>query len=195
MEIRLCAVRLARALRADEVEALLPLLPDERRARFARLSDPTRGHEALVAYAVLRAMLRDGFGMAELPPLARGAHGKPYAPSRPDVCFNLSHTDGAVLVALHDQPIGADIERLRPLSPRTVQRIAGTVTEREFFTRWVRRESRVKWSGEGLTRVHEADAPLSGEHLFYPDTFEGYVACVCTQAEDTLAPIRHITIE
>lgn len=195
MDIRLCAVRLARALRADEVEMLLPLLPDERRARLARLSDPARGHEALIAYAALRAMLRDSFGMEELPPITLGAHGKPYFPSRPDVCFNLSHTDGAVLVALHDQPVGVDIERLRPLSARSMQRIAGTMNEQTFFARWVQRESRAKWSGEGLRRARGEDAPVSGERLFCPDTFDGYVCCVCTHSDSALAPIERITIE
>jgi len=111
------------------------------------------------------------------------------------VQFNLSHTRGAVLVGIHDRPIGVDIERIRPVSERTMQRLAGAVTEREFFESWTRRESRAKWGGAGLAAMkREASPTMLGERFEYIETFPGYVACVCTHTDDALAPVRRFTL-
>lgn len=194
MEIHLYAVLLARALREDEAAALLRILPEERRERIARLSRPEMGHEPLAAYGALRAALEELYGWRTFPPMAFNRYGKPWFPAHPDVCFNISHTRGAVLVGVHDQPLGVDIEKLRPISERTMRCIADTATEEGFFRAWVRRESRAKWSGEGLTRVRGEDAPLPGERLLYPDVFDGYAACVCTHSAAALAPLRRFTL-
>ena len=109
--------------------------------------------------------------------------------------FNLSHTRGAVLVGIHDRPIGVDIERIRPVSERTMQRLAGAVTEREFFESWTRRESRAKRGGAGLAAMkREASPTMLGERFEYIETFPGYVACVCTHTDDALAPVRRFTL-
>ena len=117
------------------------------------------------------------------------------AKEHPEVQFNLSHTRGAVLVGIHDRPIGVDIERIRPVSERTMQRLAGAVTEREFFESWTRRESRAKWGGAGLAAMkREASPTMLGERFEYIETFPGYVACVCTHTDDALAPVRRFTL-
>ena len=117
------------------------------------------------------------------------------AKEHPEVQFNLSHTRGAVLVGIHDRPIGVDIERIRPVSERTMQRLAGAVTEREFFESWTRRESRAKWGGASLAAMkREASPTMLGERFAYIETFPGYVACVCTHTDDALAPVRRFTL-
>lgn len=68
--------------------------------------------------------------------------GQPYFPDFPEVHFNLSHTTGAVLVALSGEPVGVDIEHIRPVSERAMRRLADVTTERAFFQSWVRREAR-----------------------------------------------------
>lgn len=196
MKIHLYAVRLQRALRAEETETLMKLLPPERRARLERLSRPELAGEPLCAYAALRAALRELYGWASLPPMTCGRWGKPGFPDYPDVCFNLSHTSGAVLVGIHDQPIGVDIEKLRPVSERMLRRVGGAAMEREFFERWVRGESRCKRSGFGLAGSHTAAAPApENERFWYPAVFAGYAACVCTCSDAELAPLRRFVLE
>ena len=100
-----------------------------------------------------------------------------------------------MLVGIHDRPIGVDIERIRPVSERTLQRLAGAVTAREFFESWTRRESRAKWGGAGLAAMkREASPTMLGERFEYIETFPGYVACVCTHTDDALAPVRRFTL-
>lgn len=195
MQIRLIAIRLERRFTDEEAERLLALVPSERRRRLAALRDPVLGHEPICAYAALQLGLNTLFGWREIPELSYNKYGKPYFADYPEVHFNLSHTRGAVLVGIHDHPLGVDIERIRPVSERTMQRLAGTASEREFFESWTRRESRSKWSGTGLAAMREEAAPtMYGERFEYVTTFPGYVACVCTHSDDTLAPVQRYTL-
>ncbi|MFQ9771306.1 MAG: hypothetical protein ACLRX4_07100 [Oscillospiraceae bacterium] len=40
----------------------------------------------------------------------------------------------------------------------------------------------------------EASPTMLGERFEYIETFPGYVACVCTHTDDTLAPVRRFTL-
>ena len=109
VNIRLYAVKLDRPLSEAERSTLACFLPPERQDRI-KTSEP------LCAYALLCRALHELYGLEDLPQLSYGDHGKPYFASHPDVHFSLSHTRGAALLAVHNEPIGADIECLRPVS-------------------------------------------------------------------------------
>ena len=195
MKIQLISIRMERPFTEEEVGRLLCLVPQERRRRLAELKDPVLGHEPICAYAALWLGVNALYGWRELPELTYNKYGKPEFAAHPEAQFNISHTRGAVLVGLHDRPIGVDIERIRPVSERTMQRLAGAVTEREFFESWTRRESRAKWGGTGLAAMKREDSPtMFGERFEYVETFPGYVACVCTHSDDALAPVRRFTL-
>ena len=109
VNIRLYAVKLDRPLSEAERSTLARFLPPERQDRI-KTSEP------LCACALLCRALHELYGLEDLPQLSYGEHGKPYFASHPDVHFSLSHTRGAALLAVHNEPIGADIECLRPVS-------------------------------------------------------------------------------
>ena len=122
--------------------------------------------------------------------------GKPCFPEKPEVHFNISHTSGAVLVGVSDQPIGVDIEKIRPVSQRAMRRLAGAVSEREFFQSWVRREARTKRSGTGVGTMLDAETPLQpGEQFYFLDTFPGYVAGVSTKGGGPPGPVRKYALD
>ncbi len=84
-------------------------------------------------------------GLEDLPQLSCGEHGKPYFASHPDVHFSLSHTRGAALLAVHNEPIGADIVP-RPVSGAVRTRFHAA-NDADFWRLWVQRESRCKRAG------------------------------------------------
>ena len=197
MQIQLIAIRLGRPLTDDEVRQMMDFLPPHRRELLCReteranLSRPDVPDEALCAYTALFLGLHALYGWNSMPEIAYDRYGKPYFPDYPDVHFNLSHTRDAVLVGIHDQPLGVDIEKIRPVSERTMERLAGVTTQKEFFESWVRRESRGKWGGSGVAAMRETDAPtMYGERFCFVDTFKGYVACVCTHSKDSLGEVQ-----
>ena len=196
MDIQLFAVKLDRPLADDEVNALLRIVPGERRERLMRMPKEELRYEPLVAYAVLYMATRAMCGWKTLPPLRYNKYGKPEFEGYPDVQFNISHTRKAALIGLHNEPIGVDIEKIRPVSERTMQRIAGTASRQEFFESWVRRESRSKWSGAGLGTIREDEGPaMRGERIVYLETFPEYVACLCTHSDAHVADVRTFTID
>lgn len=196
MAVEIWAALLDRPLTEREEGALLTLMPPERRERLERVRDRAKWREPLCAYAILRQALWEKYRWKELPEIVRSSLGKPSFPAFPTVHFNLSHTGGAVLIALSDQPVGVDIERIRPVSERAMKRLADVATEEAFFQSWVRREARSKRSGAGIGTMMEGETPLQyGEYFYYVDTFPGYVAGVATRSADGLGKIRRFSLE
>lgn len=178
MSIELWAARLERPLTERETEAMLPLLPPERQERLLRIKQSEKRREPLCAYLILRHALWEQYRWRELPPIRLTSLGKPYFPDFPEVHFNLSHTTGAVLVALSGEPVGVDIEHIRPVSERAMRRLADVTTERAFFQSWVRREARAKRLGTPVELGRET--PLGPEErLWQAEVFPGYHACAC----------------
>ena len=196
MGIELWAARLERPLTERETAAMLRLLPLERRERLEHLRDLEKMREPLCAYLMLYLALRQEYGWKKLPDMAHSDRGKPWFPDHPEVHFNLSHTSGAVLVGLSDQPIGVDIEKLRPVSQRAMQRIANASTEQEFFRSWVRREARTKRSGDGISTMARSETPLQyGEYYYELGTFPGYVAGVATRSREVPGRVRKYSLD
>lgn len=93
--------------------------------------------------------------------MLRGEFGKPYLADAA-LHFNLSDTKDAILVALAEQPVGADIETMRRrtdhervadhyFTPRETASIrAATDGKRRFLELWTRKEAVLKASGVGL---------------------------------------------
>ena len=173
MNIRLYAVQLDHPLAETERSALTRFLPPERQSR-------AKTPEALCAYALLRRALRDLYGWEHLPQLSYGEHGKPYFTAHPDVHFSLSHTRGAALLAVHDEPVGADIERLRPASGAMLARFHAA-NDADFWRLWVQRESRCKRAGISAGALRDREVPsFPNERIFALEPFHDYTVGVCT---------------
>lgn len=136
------------------------------------------GTERDLARRLLATALERELGLPELPEAAREAGGKPYFPSRPDICFNLSHSHGAAVCALHDKPVGIDIEKLRP-APR---RLAGGLEDEAFFRLWTAREASIKRQGLGIAALLK---PMEPDRLCrcLEGLLEGYIVTVCPSEE------------
>ncbi|MBE6908754.1 MAG: 4'-phosphopantetheinyl transferase [Ruminococcaceae bacterium] len=196
MDIQLFAVKLDRPLTNAEAETFLRIVPEERRERLLRMPKEELRHEPLCAYAILYMVTRTIYGWKKLPRMRYSKYGKPEFDGYPDVQFNISHTRHAALIGLHNEPLGVDIEKIRPVSERTMERIAGTTSRKEFFESWVRRESRSKWNGAGLGSIREVESPaMRGERIIYLDTFPDYVACICTHSDARVADVRTFSIQ
>ena len=145
------------------------------------------GGERTLAYHLLALALEREYGLDSLPEIAREPGGKPFFPSRPDICFSISHSHGAAVCALHDKPVGVDVEKLRPAPPR----LAGGMEDEAFFRLWTAKEATIKRQGKGVaTLLH----PMEPDPLCrcLEGLLEGYIVTVCP-SED--APVRTVRIE
>lgn len=133
---------------------------------------------------------------------ARNTHGKPFLVNG-GYHFNLSHTDGALVFAESDGPVGVDVEGQRKFEERLVRRFF-TVEEAEyvlsgdsntrFFEVWTRKEAFLKYTGTGITvPLNSVDVlDISGVHM---ETLWWERYCIsCCGAEKALPPVV-LTVE
>jgi 4'-phosphopantetheinyl transferase len=118
----------------------------------------------LAAEALLRHALgeRHGLGAGQWE-VAIGPHGKPFLTGQPGIHFNLSHAGPWVACAVHDAPVGIDVEAAQAMDPLPAASImaAGELSHfrqlpaqagQDYFYRlWTLKESLVKALGVGLS--------------------------------------------
>lgn len=144
---------------ALQLDVFLNRLPPAQQKTLAKKTPEARSL-SLCAYLLLRVQLCAQTGLHNTAlAFQQGRHGKPYLAQGP--CFSLSHTAGAVAVALSAQPVGVDIERVRPAPWRVAERCFQPEeqsyameykeqADRGFFTVWTRKEACMKRDGRGL---------------------------------------------
>ncbi len=118
--------------------------------------------QSLVAALLLRSELSKRLGIPHKKVVfEKGAHGKPYIKGG-GAQFSVSHTRGAVCVAISDSEteIGVDIERRdrrisEKLKERTLSKneLAQLNSDEDFLRMWVQKEAFLKRTGIGLTTV------------------------------------------
>lgn len=100
-----------------------------------------------------------------------GKYGKPYLKNAA-LYFSLSYTYGVYLIALSDDEIGADIERLRAAKPNVASRCFTdsenhylhrnmALFDKRFYELWTQKEAYLKYTGEGFHRSPKSIDVLS----------------------------------
>jgi len=149
------------------LNAYRDLLTDDEHERGACFHFAKHRRDYLITRALVRTVLSRRIG---LPPQALrfevNAYGRPYLRQRPELSFNLSHTDGMIMLAIAgDGEIGVDIEQLGTrratqelaehcFAPREAAALRMVDTSRRdeiFFSYWALKESYVKACGLGLS--------------------------------------------
>lgn len=189
VNIRLYAVKLDRPLSEAERSTLARFLPPERQDRI-KTSEP------LCACALLCRALHELYGLEDLPQLSCGEHGKPYFASHPDVHFSLSHTRGAALLAVHNEPIGADIECLRPVSGAMRTRFHAA-NDAGFWRLWVQREQPLPSArGSAPCALRDREVPIFRMSAFsHSNRSPNYTAGVCTCSDADVDKPIYLTVK
>lgn len=111
--------------------------------------------------------------------IKRTENGKPYIDG--EIEFSLSNTDGLIICAVSDVPVGADCEKVRNINnkerilARFTKNEEKALSDKEFFEKWTAFESRVKLFGERIV-----DCLSAVEKEVCTKTFEldGYIVSV-----------------
>lgn len=137
----------------------LAFLPADRRIRALRYRRRIDRWNCVVAYLMLMYGLRECFGITSFE-MAFREYGKPYLPEYPHVHFNISHCDAGCAVAVSNQPVGVDIQDVRPFSwnvakqvccERELAELEKSADRDELFTKmWAMKESYGKLIGKGI---------------------------------------------
>ena len=172
----------------EAILSYFPFLSHIRQEKILRLRSESDRTQSIMTELLLRKVAGDFLQIrGEEITLAEAPSGKPYFPFFPEYHFSLSHTEGAVLVAVSDQPIGADIEHSRFVEEAVFDRVL-TRSERKamllhsagakasFLEIWTRKEAYLKWTGEGLfVSPDKIDTTKSyKDGLFFTSSFQEY---------------------
>ena len=87
-------------------------------------------------------------------------NGKPYLSGRNDIFFNISHSEDYIAVAISDEPVGIDIEKIKPVNLSVIKRVLNPeelkVIEKaedddsEFIKLWTKKEAVIKLYGKAM---------------------------------------------
>ena len=126
---------------------------------------------------LLEKALWDAFGLElQKEEIAVGSCGKPYLVQHPEIHYNISHSGCYVVCAVSGSEVGIDIQEKRVIaldkigrkifSPEEYREFLKSEEKQDiFFRQWVRIESYLKWTGEGITRKL-TDLKMDGWHQF-----------------------------
>ena len=110
-------------------------------------------------WELFRMGMKEQYGLdGEKITIERNAHGKPYLPGHPQICFNISHSGEYAACAFASIPIGMDLQQHRRaawermaeryFSAEDQKRLAAVENaETLFFRIWTEEESYGKWRG------------------------------------------------
>lgn len=142
----------------------------------ARLRQKKRGFaQSLCADHLARVLLSECSGVPpERQLFRRSAAGKPEAVGL-DWAFNVSHSGGFAACAVHRGTVGIDLEALRPVSRRLMQRVC-TAEElawirgdsARFLQVWTVKEAYLKYLGSGLRRAPRTVETVASGRLSLP---------------------------
>ena len=179
----------------------IELVTVKRRERIHAYIQTADKARALVAGLLLRQFC----GVTDDSQLAYGKNGKPYLKDK-SIYFNFSHSGDYVVLAVADNEVGVDIEKVTPYSDAVATRCF-TQAEQEwikkqgndeaFYTLWTAKESVMKGCGLGFSLSPETFCILpvdsSSHNINGSDWFldwliyDGHVICgaTCGKAEKT----------
>lgn len=142
---------------APKAESLVRLLDDERQERVRSLGNSNGALRCLAAglllYHVFGPRIRDAH-------FSRGTLGKPALSG--ETPFNLSHAGDYAVLARSGEPVGVDLERIRPIDWRRISARyfhpeeqsflqSSSYPLESFFWIWTLKESYIKAEGGGLS--------------------------------------------
>ena len=143
-------------LTEGDLSAFFGALPPGRRAYAARYKKTVDRATAAVGFLLVSRLIREVDPTLAGIDWEIGERGKPYLPGNP-YHFSLSHSDGLCAAVVSSDPIGLDVERIRPLRPAllprfcTPEEIALCANDPDSAVKiWTRREARAKENGRGI---------------------------------------------
>jgi 4'-phosphopantetheinyl transferase len=165
-------------LNAANLSAPLELLDHQERERMRRFHFAADRARYAVTHANLRRILGAYLNRAaEKIRFRANRFGKPELAGEASLNFNLSHCRStAVLAVAHGQPVGVDVEDVKPVEPEVadthfsamelseLNRLHGDAWLSSFYRCWTRKEAILKAEGVGLSRALDSfDVELSPE--------------------------------
>jgi len=143
-----------------DIEKALAMVSPQRREHALKFAHESGRRLSLAVYLLLMDGLQKEYGITEAPEFDYLEGGKPVIKGHPEIHFNFSHSGTVALCAIDSQPVGADVETKRKITPSLIAYTMNEVEQSEitsapesqaaFLAFWTRKEAVLKLTGEGI---------------------------------------------
>ncbi len=158
--------------------------------RYRKFEDKVR---SVCAYRLLQKGLLLEYGIKDSPIFEYSEYGKPSIIGFPDIHFNISHCQNAIVCGISNAPIGVDIENIRDVKDEFVNYCFNeteiSLVEHsispglQFAILWTRKESYLKLHGKGINNDMKSVLCEIDENSVSFNTMineeKGYVCTIC----------------
>lgn len=147
-----------------EVQQMLPMVSEQRKIQALRFKHIFGQFACLKAFLMLKELIETHLQStvdADSMEFGYNEHGKPYLLNYPDIHFSISHCKNALIVAVHNDEIGVDVESVRPLNEELAAYVMNdnelylihseAQPEIAFVRLWTQKEAVLKYLGTGIT--------------------------------------------
>lgn len=174
----------------DAVQAMLPLVSEQRREQALQYKHAFGQYACLKSYLVLQDLLREHYGIEGDLVFSYNEHGKPMLKEVSNIHFSISHCKEAIAVAVADRPVGIDVETLRMPSEALAEKVMDkgeklrfdiSDTPEDFFTAlWTAKEAVMKCRGTGIVMEELPEILYTVRDEMIIETTRPYPNIVCT---------------
>ncbi|MCX6356946.1 MAG: 4'-phosphopantetheinyl transferase superfamily protein [Candidatus Aureabacteria bacterium] len=162
--IEVCAARIPEIVEASIFYELMSYLPEAKQAAIKKFVKRHDTQRALVSEILIRSIICRTLKMknSEIEYVYNN-YGKPSLKNRPDFYFNLSHSGEWAVCTVDKEPIGIDVEQIRPIEAIDLGKRFFSKGEyddllkrsestrlRYFYDLWTLKESYIKAWGKGI---------------------------------------------
>lgn len=144
-----------------DIASALATVSPQRREQALKFRHENGQRLSLAVFLLLMEGLRKEYGILSPPVFDYTTDGKPYIANHPDIHFSFSHSGKVALCALSNQPVGADVEVPRKITPSLISytmndieisQINGSSNPTmKFLYFWTRKEALLKLTGKGIS--------------------------------------------
>ena len=144
-----------------DFDSLICLVSFEKQQRIKRFHFIQDAWNCLLGDIVARVELCRATGLSSKHlEFSTNTYGKPFLLNSPHIHFNISHAGNFIACAVADEPVGIDIELIKPIDMKIAERffapdevayIMDDDSTHRFYEVWTKKESRIKWEGKGLS--------------------------------------------
>lgn len=174
----------------DAVQAMLPLVSEQRREQALQYKHAFGQYACLKSYLLLQDLLREHYGIEGDLVFSYNEHGKPMLKEVSNIHFSISHCKEAIAVAVADRPVGIDVETLRMPSEVLAEKVMDegeklrfdiSDTPEDFFTAlWTAKEAVMKCRGTGIVMEELPEILYKVRDEMIIETTRPYPNIVCT---------------
>lgn len=168
-----------------DLDAALAVVSEQRREQVLKFAHESVRRLSAAVYLLLMEGLRKEYGITEAPLFEYMEGGKPVIVGHPEIHFNFSHSGHVALCALDSQPVGADVETPRKITPSLIaytmndeeQTLITSAPDREkaFLSLWTKKEAVMKLTGEGIRSDLKSVLAHPEDYHFETKTTEHYI--------------------